>query len=198
MPALMPTDFTGELIWIGAVADREADLASSPLTAIDVTFAGFAGEAHAGLTRPSDSRVLAQYKRDTPIRNTRQFSIVSEEDLAAIAKKIGLDRIDPSWIGASLMIRGIPDFTLIPPSSRLQFASGTTLTIDMENRPCVLPGPVIERARPGFGAKFKPAATHLRGVTGWVEREGRLEIGEACRLHIPDQPAWPHKPKSGD
>jgi len=192
MPALMPTDFTGTLAWIGAVADREADLASGPLNEIEATFAGFAGESHAGLTRPSDSRVLAQYERGTTIRNTRQFSIVSEEDLAAIAAEMGVADLDPSLIGASLVIRGIPDFTLIPPSSRLQFQSGTTLTIDMENRPCVLPGPVIERAHPGFGAKFKPAAEHRRGVTGWVEREGSLKIGDQCRLHIPDQPAWPH------
>jgi len=34
------------------------------------------------------------------------------------------------------------------------------------------------------------AAKGRRGVTAWVEREGRLAVGDALRLHIPDQPAW--------
>lgn len=192
MPALKPTDFTATVTWLGRVADREAALASTPLPEMALTFAGLAGEAHAGLTRPSCARVLSQHPRDTEIRNVRQLSIVSEEDLEEIAAAIGLPRVEPAWLGASVAVRGLPGFTLIPPSSRLQNAAGTTLVVDMENRPCHLPAKVIEDLHPGHGKAFKDAARNKRGVTAWVEREGPLRVGDVLRLHIPDQPAWPH------
>lgn len=192
MPALNPTEFIGTATFLGVVNNREAKLGSDPLSSIHAEFSGFANESHAGLTRESDSRVLQQYPRGTEIRNTRQFSILSTEDLAEIAKIMGLDQIDPIWLGASMVIEGIPDFTLIPPSSRLQFDGGATLTVDMENRPCVLPATEINAAHPGFGTLFKPAAKGRRGVTGWVEREGVINLGDRVQLHVPNQPAWPH------
>ena len=93
-------------------------------------------------------------------------------------------------VGATLVIEGIPDFTHLPPSSRLQAAGGCTLVVDMENRPCTLPARPIEDRHPTFGKRFKPAAKGRRGITAWVEREGTLSIGETVTLHIPDQPAW--------
>jgi MOSC domain-containing protein len=194
MPALKPTEFTGTVTWLGFVADRAARLGSDSVEKIDVSFAGFARESHAGLTRAADSRVRLQYPKDTEIRNTRQFSIVSAEELAEIAAAMGLEAFDPVWIGASMVVKGIPDFSLVPPSSRLQFTSGATITVDMQNRPCVLPAPEIDRKFPGLGKKFKPAAEGLRGVTGWVEREGVIRLGDSLRLHVPDQPGWPHFP----
>lgn len=192
MPALKPTDFTGRITWLGYVPDRDASLRSHAVTEAPVTFVGFVGEDHGGLTRASCSRVRSQHPKGTEIRNVRQFSVVSAEELAAIAAEIGVDQMDPAWIGASLVIAGIPDFTKVPPSSRLQGPDGVTLVIDMENRPCHLPAPVIEEDAPGHGRAFKQAAKGRRGVTAWVEREGTLHVGDALRLHIPDQPAWPH------
>ena len=193
MPALIPTDFTAKVTWLGVNPDRDAALETQALREMVLTFAGHAGESRAGLTRPSDSRVLAQYKRGTPIRNTRQLSILSAEDLAAIAAAMGIDALDPALVGASMVLSGIPDFSHIPPSSRLQDEdSGTTLTVDMENRPCQLPAKPIEARHPGFGKAFKRAALNRRGVTAWVEREGTIRLGATLRLHIPDQPVWPH------
>ncbi|MAN98475.1 sulfurase [uncultured Roseovarius sp.] len=190
MPALMPTDYYGRITWLGRVAERETTLAAEPLDAVDATFAGVAGEEHAGLTRPSCSRVISQHPRGTEIRNTRQFSVLSVEDMTAIAASMGLKLLDPAWLGASLVLEGIPDLCHLPPSSRLQGPDGVTLVVDMENRPCHLPAEVIEGHAPGFGAKFKRAALGRRGITAWVEREGRLALGQMLRLHIPDQPVW--------
>lgn len=192
MPALKPTDFTARITWLGYVPNREASLRSQSVPEAQVTFAGFAGEDHAGLTRPSCSRVSSQHPKGTTIRNVRQFSVVSAEELAAIAAKIGVEAMNPAWVGASIVVEGIPDFTQLPPSSRLQGPDGVTLVIDMENRPCHLPAPVIDADSPGHGRAFKTAARGKRGVTAWVEREGTLRVGDALRLHIPDQPVWPH------
>jgi hypothetical protein len=190
--ALKPTQFTGRIVWLGHVANRKAALESQSQTVLRASFAGPEGEAHGGLTRPSCSRVLGQYPRNTEIRNTRQFSIVSAEDLAAIATEMGLDTLDPALVGATMVIDGIPDFSHLPPSSRLQGANGATLVVDMNNRPCTLPARPIETRHPGFGKKFKPAAAARRGITAWVEREGSFTLGETIRLHIPDQPVWAH------
>lgn len=191
MPALKATDHFAEITWLGRVPDRATiEIETVPLDEMALSFAGAEGEVHAGLTRPSCSRVTAQYPLETEIRNTRQLSVLSEEELARIAAEIGLERLDPAWLGASVVLRGIPDFSHVPPSSRLQAEGGATLTVDMQNRPCSYPAKTIEAARPGHGKGFKAAAKGLRGVTAWVEREGVLRLGQRVRLHVPDQRAW--------
>jgi hypothetical protein len=192
MPALIPTSYYGTITWLGHVADRDAALESAPARTLIADFAGPRGEAHGGLTRPACSRVKALYPRDTTIRNVRQFSILGQDDLAAIAADMGLPALDPALVGATMVIAGIPDFSHVPPSSRLQAEGGATLVVDMENRPCTLPARPIEARHPGFGKTFKPAAAGRRGVTAWVEREGTFTLGEKVRLHVPDQPVWAH------
>jgi len=190
MTALKKTKIIGRIVWLGTVANREAALESAPLRGIMARFAGPEGDAHGGLTRPSCSRVLGQYPRNTEIRNTRQFAILSDEELAMIAGDMGLAVLDPALLGATMVLEGIPDFTHLPPSSRLQGTSGATLVVDLENRPCTLPAKPIDARHAGFGKAFKPAAKDRRGVTAWVEREGLFTLGDAVTLHIPDQRAW--------
>jgi hypothetical protein len=192
MPTLIPAPFAARIVWLGRVADRDAALQSAAVTELHADFSGPQGEAHGGLTRPACSRVAGLYPRDTEIRNVRQFSVLSAEDLAQIAERMGVERLDPALVGATMVVEGIPDFSRVPPSSRLQAEGGATLVVDMENRPCVLPAKPIEAALPGKGKGFKPAALGRRGVTAWVEREGVLRVGDALRLFVPDQPVWAH------
>lgn len=196
MPALKLTDFSCRIAWLGRVADRDAALASAPVQSLVARFDGPEGEAHGGLTRPSCSRVLHMHPRGTAIRNVRQFSILSAEDLAEIAHRMGIEALNPEWLGMTMLVEGLPDFTHVPPSSRLQGPDGVTLVIDMENRPCQLPARVIETHLPGAGKAFKSAAEGLRGVTAWVEREGVLSLGDDLRLAIPDQPVWSQMEKA--
>jgi len=193
MPALIPTDHYGTIVWLGYQPRPVQKLVihAEPLQEMPLTFGGLAGEVHAGETRPSCSRVLTQYPRGTTIRNVRQLSVVSAEEMAEVARIMGLAAMDYTWVGASAVVSGIPDFTHLPPSSRLAIeGGGPTLTIDMLNLPCHEPAATIERARPGFGKGFKPAAEGRRGVTAWVEREGTLRLGQRLRLHIPAQRTW--------
>ncbi|MEM1236108.1 MAG: sulfurase [Pseudomonadota bacterium] len=192
MPALKPTEFSAEVVWIGYVPDRNASLASQAVETAEITFAGIDGEAHGGITRASCSRVKSQHPRGTEIRNVRQLSVVSEEELNEIAQAMGIARLHPHQVGASLMVRGLPDFTHLPPSSRLQGPTGVTFIVDMENRPCHLPARVIDEDEPGFGGKFRASAEGRRGVTVSVEREGVLALGDGLVLHVPDQRAWAH------
>lgn len=192
MPALKPTSYTATITWLGHVPSREASLRAIPAQAVDVTLDGFPGEDHGGATRASCVRVRSQYTPGTEIRNTRQLSILSAEELAQTAAAMGLERIDPAWVGASIIIEGIPDFTHVPPASRLMSDSGVGIAIDIENRPCIYPGKEIEAEAEGFGKLYKPAAKGRRGVTAWVEHGGHLAVGDVLTLHVPDQPVWPH------
>lgn len=192
MPALIPTDITARVVWLGyqPVPVERLVITAAPLTEMPLTFAGFDGEVHAGLTRPSCSRVMKQHPRGSEIRNVRQLCVVSAEEMAEVAAEIGLERMDYAWVGASLVVEGIPDFTHVPPSSRLQGPDGVTLVVDMENLPCQEPAVTIGKALPGQGKGFKRAAEGKRGVTAWVEREGVLRLGDEVRLHIPAQRGW--------
>lgn len=191
MPCLLPTDHYGTVTWMGRVLHRDGQpIAAEAIAEMPLTLAGFEGEFHAGLTRPSCSRVLGQYPRGTTIRNTRQLTLLSAEELATIAGRLGLETLDPAWLGASVVVEGIPDFSHLPPASRLQSDAGTTLTVDLMNGPCQFPAMTIEAARPGHGKGFKAAAEGHRGLTAWVEREGTLKLGDRLRLHVPEQRAW--------
>jgi len=190
MPALKATGHVAEAVWLGVVPDRRQQLASIPVDRLDLTFAGPVGEDHGGETRPSCSRVMGLYPRGTEIRNTRQLSVLSAEELALIGAAMGLQTLDPALVGASLVVRGLEDFSHVPPGARLLADSGACLVVDMENRPCTLPARPIEGQHPGFGALFKAAAKGRRGVTAWVEAEGVLALGDRLRLFIPDQPVW--------
>jgi len=189
MPALKSTQFHGEIVFLGLVPPG-GGLASEPVTQLVLGFDGAQGESHSGRTRASCSRVTEQHPPGTEIANTRQLTILSEEELAETAFAMRVPHLAPEWVGASIVLRGVPDLTHLPPSSRLQGPDGATLVVDMENRACVLPGKVIETVHPGAGPRYKPAAQGRRGVTAWVERPGVLELGQSLRLHIPDQRVW--------
>ncbi|QAX30517.1 MOSC domain-containing protein [Leisingera sp. NJS204] len=189
MPVLRDSGFKGEIIWLGMVPAGDS-LRAEPAGQLQLGFSGIAGGRHEGENRASCVRVRNLYPEGTEIRNVRQLTILSEEELAVIAAEMGMERLDPAHLGATIILRGIPDFTFVPPGSRLQGPDGVTLTVDMENRPCVLPGREIEKDHSGCGARFKPAAKNRRGITAWVERPGSVDLGSKFALFVPDQRAW--------
>lgn len=190
MPVLRETEFVAEITWLGHVPQETGGLRSVADQALTLGFDGIAGERHQGALRKSCGRVRNLHPEGTEIRNLRQLSILSAEEMAQMAADMGMETLDPIYLGATIVLKGIPDFSHIPPSSRLQGPDGVTLTVDLENRPCIFPGKEIEKDHKGFGPKFKPAATGRRGVMAWVERPGALKIGDQLRLFVPDQPAW--------
>jgi hypothetical protein len=184
---LFPTDVTVKVVYLGVVRDRAVTLESEPVETMTLDWTGAVGECHGGLTRPSCSRVKRQYPKGTEIRNTRQLSILSAEELAGIAAGLGIERVRPAWTGANIVVEGAPDFTTVPPASRLVFETGASIAIDTENGPCRFVAEVIERHEPGRGLRFPEVAAGTRGVTGWVERPGELRAGDVARLHVPPQ-----------
>lgn len=153
---------------------------------VEVVLEGFAGDKHAGFTRPADSRT-PDYRRGTPIRNDRQVSLVSVEELAQVAAALDLPLILPEWLGANLALQGIANLTQLPPNTRLVFAQGAVLVVQQENRPCTGPGKVIQEhyQQPGIESAFPKAAMHRRGLVACVEHPGIIAEGDVVIVNLP-------------
>jgi hypothetical protein len=163
-------------------------LVSTRQQQVNATFAGFEGDQHAGITHKSDGRT-PHFPRGTEIRNSRQVSVVSVEDLAQIAANMELPEIRPEWLGANLLIRGVPNLTLLPPGTRLYFPGGAVLVVEAENMPCTNPGKVIQDQyrQEGIQDLFPKAAIHLRGLVACVEKPGSIQEGVEVRVETPFQ-----------
>ena len=154
---------------------------------LQLSFAGIEGDRHAGLTRPADSRV-PHYPRGTEIRNTRQLTLVSVEDLQEIAAELQVAQILPEWLGANILVSGIPALTRLTPGTRLFFPGEAVLVVDEENMPCKGPGKVLQEQytdQTDLAVRFVKAGLHRRGVTAWVERPGKILTGDSFEAHIP-------------
>lgn len=194
MAVLKPTSLTGRIEGIFVNQDGGDTSDAVEIARIGATFSGLDSDVYASLTRPACVRTKRQYKPGTEIRNVRQLTIVSAEELAAIGEAMGLpEPVHPTWARANLVVSGIPDFTQVPPSSRLILEDGASLVVDMENEACGFPGELIDRHFPGRGKFFVKAAWGRRGVTAWVEREGDLWKGAELVLHTPPQRLYDHK-----
>jgi hypothetical protein len=193
MAILKPSGLVGR---IEAIAINHPDGDERNATAVEramARFDGLEGDAYASLTRPACVRTEDQYPLGAEIRNVRQLTIVSAEELAAIGQAMGLPGpLEPDWMRVNLVVSGFPDFTQIPPSSRLILEGGASLVVDMENEACAYPGELIDARFPGRGKFFMKAAWGRRGVTAWVEREGAIAKGAAVALHIPPQRLYRH------
>jgi hypothetical protein len=166
---------------------------SSPRPELQLTYAGIVGDRHEGLVRPSGARE-PWYPRGTMMRNERQVSILSLEELAEVAATLSLPAIPAEWIGANLAISGIPHFSRLPPRTMLMFPSGATIRIDGDNGPCRKSGASIvahypDRKDVEFG--FVKAALNKRGLVGWVEREGVIRPGDEVKVRTWRQLAYP-------
>jgi hypothetical protein len=187
MPLMTRLSFSGRVEALLMSGDRAQGLEKSRIDRMKLRFDGIQGDCHSGLTRPADVRTIKQYPRDTPIRNVRQLTLLSVEELAQIAAIMEIPAVKPEWVGANVVTSGIPDLTLLPPSSRMQFPSGATIVVDMENEPCRYPAEIIEKHNPEQKVGFVKAAKNKRGITAWVEREGDVSQGDQITIWIPPQ-----------
>jgi len=159
---------------------------------IALNFEGIVGDKHAGFTRRADGRV-PHFPRGTLIRNERQVTLVSVEELAEVATALNVPEVLPEWLGANVLVSGIPRFTLLPIGARLFFANGAVLVVSGENEPCTGPGKVLQAHFPErikSASQFPKAAIHKRGLLAVVELPGQLAAGESVRAKLPSQPAY--------
>lgn len=163
---------------------------------LELTFAGIVGDYHAGVTRKSGPRE-PWFERGTEIRNARQITIVSPEELAVIAECMGIAEVRSEWIGANLLVEGVPRLSMLPPGTLLFFASGAALRVMAQNGPCRISGRVVARyagmadTEEG-GLAFAKVAKRYRGLVASVEKPGRITAGDEVTLRVPEQ--WIYRP----
>ncbi|ESZ23566.1 MOSC domain-containing protein [Mesorhizobium sp. L2C084A000] len=162
-----------------------------PVDELRLGFDGISGDFHAGPTRRSGGRE-PWYPRGTEMRNERQLSIVAADELAIVAERMGLAEIKPEWIGANLVIEGVPNLSMLPAGTLLFFKGGVTLKVDAQNGPCRIAGRSIAEnagmADVEAGALLFPKmAKRLRGVVAWVEKPGTVRAGEEISVRVPEQ-----------
>ncbi|MFI0843368.1 MOSC domain-containing protein [Mesorhizobium sp. IMUNJ 23232] len=176
-----------------AAADHFETAAVDGLT---LGFDGIPGDFHRGPTRRSGSRE-PWYPRGTEMRNERQLSIVAPDELTLVAERMGLAEVRPEWIGANILLDGIPHLSMLPSGTLLFFKGGVTVKVDAQNGPCRYAGKQVAM-RAGMADEeagsllFPKAAKRLRGLVAWVEKPGTLTIDEEVSARVPEQ--WIYRP----
>ncbi|MER8686454.1 MOSC domain-containing protein [Mesorhizobium sp. M0895] len=158
---------------------------------LQLGFDGIEGDFHAGTTRRSGGRE-PWYPRGTEMRNERQLSIVAADELTTVAERMGIAEIKPEWIGANLLIEGLPHLSMLPSGALLFFKGGATVKIDAQNGPCRIAGrSVAESAgmadHEAGALLFAKASKRLRGLVAWVEKPGTITAGEEISVRVPEQ-----------
>ncbi len=172
----MPQDIHGV---VEAIAITPKDIPSTALEEAEMTWEGMVGDKHFGLTMKAN-KFQAPYPKGGLIRNVRQVSIVSQEELEQVAEAMDIAGVDPARVGANLMLSGIPGLTQLPAGSRLYFEGGVGIVVEGENMPCVTAGGCLAEntGRPELRSAFPKKAIGKRGLVAWVEKPGMIRKGE--------------------
>ena len=93
----------------GVYAATEGGFETRAVPALTLTYDGIPGDRHAGMLRPSGPRE-PWHPRGTEMRNERQLSILGADELLAVAERLGIERLEPEWIGGNLVLAG----TIVP------------------------------------------------------------------------------------
>ena len=190
-PELVPASkVPGRIVGLYVTADTSPKgFQTSSVPTLTVEHQGVPGSRHYGWTRPADSRV-PYLPRGTPIRNTRHLSIVSAEDLAEAANRLGIATVDPRWIGASVLVEGIERLSFLPRGTRLFCDGGAILIVEDQNAPCRGAGAAIAShtaGRSDLELEFPKQCKRLRGLIASIEHPGAIAATSAIIAHIPEQ-----------
>jgi len=173
---------------IGRVASLHVGSAKkAPSTSVDsfmLAFTGIVVDVHSGATRAAGPREPA-FRRGTMLANLRQVSLVSSEELATIASRMGLARLHPAWLAANIAIEGAGPITQLPRGTIIRFPSGASLYVSDLNSPCTAAAKLIrEHARPAQQqtSSFVPHALGRRGLVAFVYSQGQVSSGDAIEF----------------
>jgi len=169
-----------------------SEVATRGVGRLDLTAEGIPGDRHRGFERKADSRV-PWYRRGEMIRNERQVSIVSQEELDAIASDLGIRRLDAEWLGANVIVSGLASLSFLPRGTLMFFQSGAVLAVTGQNAPCRIAGRSVARKNgcaEGLEHRFVEVSTRLRGVVAAVDRPGGIHAGDEISVRVPEQWIW--------
>ena len=83
------------------IADTAGSFVCRPVPQLQLVWGGLEGDRHFGMTMKSNVR-QRHHPRGTELRNSRQLSILTDEELAQIATTLAIARIGFEWLGGNL------------------------------------------------------------------------------------------------
>lgn len=181
----------GKVISVHAGSNK--DLSKQTRKSIDVDFEGIVGDAHRGMSRSAWSG--EREPKGTTLRNDRQWSGISVEELTTISEQLDLtETLRPETVGANLCIEGIGELSLLPRGTRLVFPSGAALVVEEYNPPCTdmgaqIAAKYVTRSGEQLTAKqwLKPAHGR-RGIVGMVDVAGTISAGDEILVQVFETP----------
>ncbi len=166
------------------------------------TLEGIVGDRHSGYETISGGRFKTLYAPGTKVRNNRQWSAISPQEVDRIAENLGVSgRLTPELLGINLLLEGMEDLSKLPPMTYLVFSphstfqpgrsEDVTLIVYGQALPCTIAGKALVQplSDPGLERGFPKAALGYRGTTGWVEHGGIIR---------PEYTGWVLTPKGID
>lgn len=171
------------------------DLSKERQAEIRLELDGVVGDSHRSYFRKAWAG--DKQPKGTVRRNERQWSAVSEEELADISKAMDLKApITAAQLGANLCLRGVEQLSRLPKGTLLSFSSGAELMVEEYNPPCRDMGEYLASLYTTTSGDelsptaFSKAARLMRGIVGVVEVAGTISEGDKVGVHIYTTPAW--------
>jgi MOSC domain-containing protein YiiM len=178
---------------VAVSAGGNEDLSKDVFEQIEVDFEGIVGDHHAGASREAYSG--DREPKGTQLRNDRQWSGVSVEELQQMSEQLALSEpLTASTLGANLCLQGIADFSLLPRGTRLKFPSGAALIVEEYNPPCLYMSIEVSKkhaTRTGVPLKkgqWQKSAAGRRGVVGVVDVPGVIRAGDEVDVSVFEAP----------
>lgn len=174
----------------------EETLSKQPRDSLNAQLDGLVGDRHGSIEREAwgagDKQAEGVIRR-----NERQWSAVSVEELAAIAKAMDLtEPLSAASLGANLCLSSVPELSRLPKGSILKFPSGAELMVEEYNPPCLDMGKKLASIHSTQSGKaihdtaFSQAAQYTRGLVGVVEVPGMINAGDRVEVTVYQPPLW--------
>ena len=156
---------------------------------------GIIGDRHRSEYKFAGAQERHIVPKGSYVKNMRQITIVSVEELHAIAESLGIKFIAASELSANILIEGIEDLTHLSTNYYMCFRGGrgseinAVLRLMGENLPCIVAGGNVQEANQGQDVKsrFVKAAFGKRGQVAIIYSPGIIRPGDTVEL-IPHQP----------
>ena len=157
---------------------------------LDFTLEGIRGDRHFGHETKSGGRGTTLYQKGTTVRNNRQWSAISPEEVDEIARNLDVGKgLTPELLGINLLLAGINGLSKLPPMTYMVFSpyhdfqpgrpEDVTLVVYGQAMPCIIAGRALVKplGDTSLEQRFPKAALGQRGTTGWVEHGGIIRSG---------------------
>lgn len=171
---------------------------TKPVEKLEFTTEGIFGDRHFGYEVSSGGRFQTLYQRGSIVRNNRQWSAISTNELEEIGKNLGIEeKLTAELLGINLLIEGIDKLSLLKPMTYIALSQcanfkpkrneDAVLVVYAEAIPCKIAGKALVEP---FGdtsleGRFMRAANFKRGTTGWVEKGGIVMPGYYAHILTP-------------